>query len=119
MTERTHRVAENIKEELGWMVERGEIKDPRIGFVTFTDAEVSKDLRHAKIFFSTLGNAKERAGLAEGLRSARGYIRTELGRRLRLKYVPEIEFVFDESVEAGARISKLIHQIHEREEKTD
>lgn len=119
MSERTQRVAENIKEELGWMVERGEIKDPRIGFVTFTDAEVSKDLRHAKIFFSTLGNAKERAGIAEGLMSARGYIRTELGRRLRLKYVPEIEFVFDESVEAGARISKLIRQIHERDEKTD
>ncbi len=119
MSERTQRVAENIKEELGWMVERGEIKDPRIGFVTFTDAEVSKDLRHAKIFFSTLGNAKERAGVADGLNSARGYIRTELGRRLRMKYVPEIEFVFDTSVEAGARISKLLHDMREREERHD
>jgi len=119
MSERTLRVAENIKEEIGRMLGHGDIKDPRIGFITITDVDVTKDLRQARIFFSSLGSAKERADAREGLNSARGYIRSELGRRLRIKYIPEVDFRFDESVEAAARISKLIHGIHKSDENID
>ena len=96
------------------MLERGEIKDPRIGFITFTGVEVTKDMRHAKVFFSSLGGARARSKAVAGLNSARGFIRTELGKRLRLKYVPEIEFTFDESVESSARIAKLIRETKEK-----
>lgn len=115
MSDRIQRVAESIKEEVGRMLERGEIKDPRIGFVTFTDAEVSKDLRHATIYFSSLGTEENKRDAGAGLNSAKGYIRSELGKRLRLKNVPEIDFKFDASVEASARISKLIHDLHKKD----
>lgn len=115
MSERTERVAKSIIEELSRMLEQGEIKDPRIGFVTLTGADVSPDMRHAKVYFSSLGNSKAKARALEGLLSARGFIRTALGKTLRLKYVPEVTFVFDASVEAGARITKLINEIHAKE----
>ena len=119
MSERTQRVAESIKEEIGRMLEKGEIKDPRIGFITLTDVDVSKDLGHARVFFSALGDEKEKNSAKEGLNSARGYVRSELGRRLRMKYIPEIEFKFDESVEAAARISSLLHKLHKSEQEDD
>ena len=115
MSGRVKRVAESIKEELGLMLERGEIKDPRIGFVTLTEVEITKDLRHAKVYYSAMGSRKEREQAGEGLDSATGFMRRELGKRMRLKHTPEIEFIFDESVEIGARISKLIHKIHQED----
>ena len=118
MSGRVKRVAESIKEELGLMLESGEIKDPRIGFVTLTDVEITKDLRYAKVFYSVMGSQKEHEQAGKGLDSAAGYMRRELGQRMRLKHTPEVEFVFDDSVEAGARISKLIHKIH-REDNSD
>lgn len=119
MSDRTRRVGESIKEELALMVERGQVKDPRIGFITFTDVDLSKDIKHARVYFSSLGNTKQKAAAAEGLNSARGFIRTELGKRLRLKYTPELEFKFDETVEASAKISKLLHQLRAKEENND
>lgn len=119
MSERTQRVGESIKEEIGRMLEKGEIKDPRIGFITLTDVDVSKDLGYAKVFFSALGDEKEKANATAGLNSARGYIRSELARRLRMKHIPEIEFKFDESVEAAARISSLINKLHKNERDDD
>ena len=119
MTQRTTRVAKNIKEELGWMLEKGEVKDPRIGFVTVTAVEVSSDLSHCRVYFSLLGSKHERSEATKGLESASGFIRTELGRRLRLKHAPEVEFKYDETVEAGARISKVLHEIREREAKEE
>lgn len=119
MSNRTERVAKNIKEELGWMIEKGEIKDPRIGFATITDVDVSRDLRQCKVYFSYLGPQKEQEKAAEGFNSVVRFVRGELGRRLRLKYAPEIQFIFDPTVEAGARISKLLHKIHEDEEEKE
>ena len=119
MTQRTARVAKNIKEELGWMLEKAEIKDPRIGFVTVTAVKVSSDLRECRIYFSLLGSKRERSETTKGLESASGFIRTELARRLGMKHVPTIEFKFDETVEAGARISKVLREIHEREAKEE
>ena len=119
MTQRTARVAKNIKEELAWMLEKGEIKDPRIGFVTITAVKVSTDLRECRVYFSLLGSKHERSEATKGLESASGFIRTELGRRLRLKHAPEVEFKYDETVEASARISKVLYEIHEREAKEE
>jgi ribosome-binding factor A len=119
MTQRTQRVAKTIKEELGRMVEVGEIRDPRIGFVTFTGVEVTPDLRQAVVYYSSLGDRKAQTETGAGLTSAKGFIRSELGKRLNLKHTPDLEFKFDESVETGMRIAKLIHKIHERERPTE
>ena len=117
MTGRTKRVAERILEELADMSERGEIKDPRVDFVTFTEVDLSRNLRHAKIYFSTLGDDKKIKDTTDGLNSAKGYIRSALAQKIRIKYMPEIEFIFDDTVRSSARISKLLHDIHEEEEK--
>lgn len=110
MSERLARVRKNIKEEVGMMLEL-EIKDPRIGFVTITDVDISADLRHCKIFFSALGGAKKREKALAGLQSARGFIRGELGKRLQMKYTPDIEFIYDTSVEKGFRIAEILNKI--------
>jgi ribosome-binding factor A len=119
MSNRTDRVANSIKEELAWMIEKGEIKDPRIGFVTITEVDVTADLRHARAYFSHMGGKREREQALAGLNSAAGFVRTELGHRLRLKHVPELEFKYDPTVETGARISKLLHDIHLKETESD
>lgn len=110
MSDRLARVRENIKETVGLLLEQ-EIKDPRVGFVTITDVDISADLRHCKIFFSTLGGKKQHDRALAGLQSARGFIRSELGKSLRMKYTPEIEFRFDPSVEKGVRIAKILNKI--------
>ncbi len=97
------------------MIERGEIKDPRVSFVSVTDVNVSQDLRYCKVFYSLMGSEQDREDAAQGLKSASGVIRTELGRRLQLKFAPEITFEFDRSVEASARIAKILHDIREKE----
>jgi ribosome-binding factor A len=103
-----------IKEEISRMLLR-EIKDPRIGFVTITKVKVSKDLRFVKVYFSVLGDQSAREDSLRGLNSATGFMRRELGRRLRLRHVPDIIFSFDPSLEYMSRLSELIHQIHEDE----
>lgn len=109
---RLERIRELYKEEVGNMLQK-EIKDPRIGFVTVTDVEVSPDFRHAKIYVSPFGDEEAERQTIQGLESAKGYIRTELGRRIRLRYTPEISFAVDKSIERGVRLTKLIDQISE------
>jgi ribosome-binding factor A len=89
-----------------------EVKDPRIGFVTFTRVQLSDDLRFTKIFASILGNEEDKARTLQGLSSATGYIRRHLGRVLRLRYTPELTFLVDESLAQGAKIAQLLRQIH-------
>lgn len=115
---RPNRVGGAIKEEISRMLLR-EIKDPRIGFVTVTKVKVSKDLRSVKIYFSAFGNQSVREDSLRGLNSAKGFMRRELGRRLRLRYAPDIVFSFDPSLEYMSRLSELIHQIHEEEQSKD
>ncbi len=93
-----------------------EIKDPRIGFVTITGVEVSPDLRHARVFFSALGRRNQVEKTQAGLESAKGHIRTELGKRLRIKRVPDIELRLDTSAEASQRIAELLGKIKKEEE---
>jgi len=111
MSHRANRVGEQMKKELGDIISR-KIKDPRIGFVTVTDVEVTGDLQQAKVFISVLGDEEQRENTLKGLAKAKGFIRTEIGQRIRLRKTPEITFEFDESVDYGNRIENLLHQLH-------
>ncbi|WP_455662781.1 30S ribosome-binding factor RbfA [Pradoshia sp.] len=117
MSLRSTRVGEQMKKELSDILGR-KLKDPRVGFVTVTDVEVSGDLQQAKVFISVLGDADKREDTLKGLEKAKGFIRSELGQRIRLRKTPELFFEFDESIDYGNRIESLLHQIH-KEEKNE
>ena len=105
--QRLRRVADQIQRELSTLL-RVELKDPRIGLVTLTGVEVSPDLAYAKVYFTTLGDAQSLEGTLTGLGHAAGFLRTRLGRRLRLRVTPELHFRHDASIERGVRLSQLI-----------
>ncbi|MCD5401208.1 30S ribosome-binding factor RbfA [candidate division NPL-UPA2 bacterium] len=107
---RVEKVAEAIKEEVSLIIQE-EVKDPRIGFLTVTAVELSSDLRYAKIFISVYGSQEEKVKALKGLQSATRFIRREIGRRIKLRYTPEIVFKWDESIEKGAHIDSLLRQI--------
>ena len=109
---RVNRVAEQIKKELGDILGT-KIKDPRIGFVTVTDVEVTGDLQQAKIFISILGDDQEKKDTLVGLSKAKGFIRTEIGQRIRLRKIPEIDFEIDQAQEHGSRIEKLLRDLNQ------
>jgi ribosome-binding factor A len=107
---RHERVAEEIRHELGIMV-AGELKGPRIeGLVTVTEARVTPDLKHARVYVSVMGSAAEQKSTISGLFAAVGYIRHELTERLQLRRAPEIHFILDHSEEYGQRIETLLRQ---------
>jgi ribosome-binding factor A len=110
MTGRTERLAEEFREILA--VDILKLKDPRVGFVTVTGVKVTSDLRHAWVFYTSLGDERARAGTRAGLLSARPHLRTMVGRQVRLKYLPQIEFEEDLSIENGERIDALIRTLH-------
>jgi len=114
---RSEKVADLIQKEVSQMLVKS-IKDPRIGFVTITKVTVSEDCRFARIYFSVAGTVAERENSERGLDSAKGYVRKELGRRLRLRYTPEIVFQFDPSIEYAIHMEELIQSIHREEEHT-
>ncbi len=114
---RVERLQELIKQEMSKMLLK-EIKDPRIGFVTVTDVEVTGDLREAKIYVSVMGGEEKIQESLEGLQSALGFIRREIGRRIRLRFTPEISFALDTSLDYGEHIQKLLLKIsHEEKER--
>lgn len=106
---RTLRIAEQIQRELAGLI-RLELKDPRVGMVTLTDVEVTADYAHAKVFFTTLGTSDQIAAATVGLSHAAGFLRHELGQRIKLRGIPQLHFVYDESVERGVRLSRLIDE---------
>ncbi|MFC5588385.1 30S ribosome-binding factor RbfA [Sporosarcina soli] len=110
MSMRANRVAEQMKKELGAIIGQ-KLKDPRIGFVTVTDVEVTGDLQQATIFISVLGKEYEKEETLKGLNKAKGFIRSEIGQRIRLRVTPEIKFEFDDSVAYGNRIDTLLNQV--------
>ena len=112
---RSDRVAEQIQRELAELISL-EVKDPGIGFITLTGVEVSPDYAHAKVFFTTLDTA-QLAAVQAGLRRASGFLRHELGRRIRLHTLPELHFEYDPSVEQGVRLSKLIDDALDSDQK--
>jgi ribosome-binding factor A len=111
---RGHRLAGLLKEEISRIL-REEVKDPRLGFVTVTDVEVSDDLMNAKVFVSVMGEEKVIAGNMEILASAAPFIRAQVGHIIQLRHVPDIVFKYDRSIQQGARISKILADM-EREE---
>lgn len=106
---RGQRVAEQVKRELADLI-RLEVKDPRVAFVTLTDVEVTPDYAHAKVFYTTLAGEAALPGIAAGLKRAGGFLRRELGRRIRIHTLPELHFVYDASIEQGSRLSRLIDE---------
>ncbi|WP_077326209.1 30S ribosome-binding factor RbfA [Virgibacillus siamensis] len=108
---RANRVAEQMKKEMGDLISK-KIKDPRVGFVTVTDVEVTGDLQQAKVFISVLGNEQEKHDTLVGLAKAKGFIRSEIGKRIRLRKTPEITFEFDEALEYGNRIEKILKDLN-------
>ncbi len=104
---RALRIAEQIQRELADLI-RLAVKDPRVGMVTLTEVEVSPDYSHATVFFTKLGDADQVAEAAAGLNHAAGFLRRELSRSIRLRSIPQLHFVYDESVERGVHLSHLI-----------
>lgn len=106
---RRDRVSEQIRRELAELI-RTELKDPRVGMVSITDVEVSADYAHAKVFFSSMAGREHLDSVLAGLQKAAGFLRRELGRRITIHSTPQLHFVFDESLERGADLSKLIQE---------
>jgi ribosome-binding factor A len=103
------RVNEAVREVLSARIAEG-LNDPRIGFVTLTSVDTSPDLRHARVYVSVLGDDAERADTMAGLESAHGLLQQAIGRELRMKRTPTLQFVFDESIDRGMRISELLDE---------
>lgn len=105
---RADRVCEQIRRDLADII-RGELKDPRIGMISLTAVELTPDYAHAKVYFTTL-DISHLPEIQAGLRRASGFMRRELGRRVRIHTLPELHFVHDDSLERGASLSKLIDE---------
>ncbi len=117
---RVARVAELVKREVSQMLLNG-IKDDRVGsgLVSVTDVDVSGDLQHVKVFVSIYGDEAAKAETMAGLKSATGYVRSELGQRIRLRRTPEVVFIEDQSIERGNKVLSLINRLSEERKAAD
>ena len=106
---RSQRVGDQLQRELALLIQQ-ELKDPRVGMVTVTGVDVTRELERAVVYVTVLGDAAARETSLAGLRQAAGFLRRELGRRLRLRTVPELEFRYDSSGERGARVEALLRE---------
>jgi len=104
---RSVRLGDQMQRDLAELIRR-EVKDPRVGLVTVTGVEVSGDLAHAKVYVSSLADAATHSTTVDALQHAAGFLRARLGQSLRLRQIPELHFLYDESVERGIRLSQLI-----------
>ncbi|MDX1390195.1 MAG: 30S ribosome-binding factor RbfA [Acidobacteriota bacterium] len=109
-THRRERIADLLQRILAEAV-RDKIRDPRVGFVTLTEVRVSPDLRHARIYVSDLGESEQRAAAVVALNHAASFLRGEVARHARLKYVPRLEFVEDVALETGMRVERLLDDL--------
>jgi ribosome-binding factor A len=114
MGRRPERLAEEMREEVARMI-AFELKDPRLGFVTVTRVELAHDLRYARVHVGVMGSEADRDKSLTALRSAAGFIRRELGRRLRIHHSPEIDFRYDKGIDATDRVARLLAEEAERE----
>jgi ribosome-binding factor A len=115
---RSQRVADVVRAELSRLILL-EAHDKDLHLVTVTDVEMPPDLRSARVYFSCLGGDEEREKAADALRRAAGYLRREVGQRCQLRYAPELHFIYDRSLERGARIEELLHQVLPAVEEPD
>jgi ribosome-binding factor A len=114
---RPGRLASQVQEEISDIIQR-KIKDPRLGFVTVTRVKLTADLRHASVHVSVLGVEEEQEKSLACLESASNFIRSELGKRLRVKHIPDLRFFFDDSAVKGARIEKILRHLREGDHET-
>lgn len=112
---RADRVSDLLKEEISQMLLK-EVKDPHVGFITITGVDVSKDLQMAKVFYTILGDEKQVSDSAQALSRVSPFIKRQLGKRLRMRYIPDIIFRYDHSLEYGARIDTILNQLNDSEE---
>jgi ribosome-binding factor A len=115
---RPERVADQLRAELAYALSR-DVHDPGIGFVTLTRARVSPDLQTARVYFTCLGDEAARRKSARALERAAPFLRRRIGSRLRLRRVPEIRFVFDDSIAGQDRLEQLLHEIHAERPDSD
>ena len=113
---RPHRVGDQILKEISSLLLL-KVKDPRLKGVTITDVKVSKDLRHAHVYYSLFGQDAQKEHAQAGFESARGFIRKVIGEKLHLRYVPDIQFRYDVSLEYGQKIDKLLEEVALRTDK--
>ena len=111
---RVRKIQEFIKQEVSNILLK-ELKDPRIGFVTVTDAKITGDLREATVYVSLFGDEKKKKDTLTALKSANGYIRSEVGKRLKIRYSPEIQFKEDKSLDYGMKIDKILKDIEKKD----
>jgi ribosome-binding factor A len=116
--QRPERVQEALRQEISKIVQR-EIKDPRIGFITITKVDLTKDLRYAKVYFSVLGERKDNELALKGLNSAKGYIKNLISDRIKLRFVPEVVFKIDDTIEYTKQIYGLLDRIKKEKEGHD
>lgn len=109
---RVGRVGEQIKKEISQIIQ-SELKDPRIGFITVTGVDVTNDFSQAKVYLSVLGNDEQKAETLKALTRSSGFIRAELGKRIRMRKIPDLFFKFDASIDYGSKIESLLHQIQD------
>lgn len=105
---RSDRVSDQILKELSYMIAKGEIKDPRVDYISITSIKLSDDLSHARIYFTPMMDITDKNEILEGLNSAKGFIKTRLSKKLRLKKFPEIEFEYDDFIEKSQRLDRKI-----------
>jgi len=110
---RPDRVGDQIRQEISQMLSRGDIHDPGIGFITLTRVVVSPDLQLARVFYTSMGDETARSETSKALARATPYLRRQIGGRLRLRRVPELEFRFDVSIEHQDRVERIIRDLHE------
>jgi ribosome-binding factor A len=114
---RPDRVGDQIRQELSELLARGEVHDPGIGFITLTRVQVSPDLQQARVFYTTLGDPKARQETEKALGRATPFLRRQIGGRLRLRRVPELEFRFDESIAHQDRIEQILRDLHAEDDQ--
>jgi len=115
---RVGRVSEQIKKELSQIIQ-SELKDPRVGFITVTGVQTTNDLSQATVYLSVLGNDEQKESTLKALHKATGYLRSELGKRVKLRHTPELIFKFDSSIEYGSRIETLLAEINQDPKSND
>ncbi|HDC9991462.1 TPA: 30S ribosome-binding factor RbfA [Staphylococcus aureus] len=111
---RAERVGEQMKKELMDII-NNKVKDPRVGFITITDVVLTNDLSQAKVFLTVLGNDKEVENTFKALDKAKGFIKSELASRMRLRIMPELMYEYDQSIEYGNKIERMIQDLHKQD----
>ena len=112
---RPERVGQAIQAAVADLLTRGQLRDPRIGYITLTGVKVSPDLRVARIYYSMMGTEKQRADTAAGLEAAKGFVRREVTAKVKLRVSPEVFFTFDPSLEEGDKIERLLKEVKAKE----